>query len=309
MKKQVIIDKGNGLQQRLSYDDGTNKIIPETTFGPRQTDNVLPVVGKNFIDDTDLSVAYGDCLFCKGRDNSLILPFNTQCAILSGIEISYSPCAGPLYQTVLYTINYKGIPLLDHAIHFTFFDQSGKAFAYSIYQDGFFPYSFFLHQGYTDTVKIRVIKNDSIGECVLNIVAKGATPFNLYKDIDKMKVIYDINTKNIKYINLNKVKNLDYIDVLTIQGNSFKITRLLADKIYKIPASPVGIPGSVGDFFWTNQNNLKLIGDRSKAYGDAFNNIAVLGYESMYAGFWSNLFLMEKGIVPDGPRDTGGTGG
>lgn len=24
-----------------------------------------------------------------------------------------------------------------------------------------------------------------------------------------------------------------------------------------------------------------------------------MGYESMYAGFWSNLFLMEKGSLPN----------
>lgn len=312
MKKQVIIDKGNGLQQRLSYDDSTNKIIPETTFGPRQTDNVLPVVGKKFIDETDLSVAYGeDCLFCKGKKGTIELPISTQCAILSGIEVSYSTCAGPLYQTTLYNLAYKGIPTPNTQLFIDFYDSKGVVFSFIIPSHTNNSGSFYLHQNSINRVEIRVFdfKNNKKGECFLSIVAKGAVPLNLYKDPSNMKIVYDLNTGNIKYTNLNKNKNLDYIEVVTSgfgygYGFSYaKLTKLISGKTYKIPGNFSG-KGSHDDMYWSTRANESLTGLDNLKYGDYDATIAILGYEGVFQNFYGNLFEMTKGFVPD-IRDDG----
>jgi len=304
MKKQVIIDKGNGLQQRLSYDDSTNKIIPETTFGPRQTDNVLPVVGKKFIDETDLSVAYGeDCLFCKGKKNTSGISFDTQCAILSGLEVSYSPCAGSLYQTTLYHVSYNGItsPI---KLHFEFYDNKGKVFKYFVFdlKVGNIM-SFYLHQNSTNRVDIRIVEyinRQTAGECILSIISKGAVPLNPYKDIVKMKVIYDPKTNNMKYINSNKNYNLNYIDIASKSlGYSVLTQRLISGKTYNINRRVTTDP-----FYWTNSSLENLV--FSNGGRDA---IAILGYENRIAGIDTNLYMLTLGTLPNGTGENDPNGG
>lgn len=301
MKKQVIIDKGNGLQQRLSYDEGTNKIIPETTFGPRQTDNVLPVVGKKFIDETDLSVAYGeDCLFCKGKKNTSGIPFATQCAILSGLEVSYSTCAGLLYQSTLYNIKYKGVPHIGLSFFYEFYDNQGKVFKYFVTDSN---YSFYLHQNSTNRVDIRLLdfrNKQKQGECILSILAKGAITLNPYKDIVKMKVIYDPITNNIKYVNSNKNYNLNYIDIaVKDSGYNILTRRLISGKIY-------GISGrfTTDPFYWASNSLENLV----FSHGGS-DQIAILGYENTIAGIDTNLFSITRGTLPKGTEDDDHNGG
>jgi hypothetical protein len=320
MKKQVIIDKGNGMQQRLSYDDGTNKIIPETTFGPRQTDNVLPVVGKKFITDTGLSVAYGeDCLFCKGKKNTSGIPFDTQCAILSGFKIYYSPCFGPLFQTILYTVEYNGPHKSpsDYGVWMDFFDKTGTPFTYyaGSLQGGTFSGNsvpFYLHQNSINKVEIRVSETSWTkvkGECVLTIQASGASVTTLYKDNENMKVIFDPTRKRLKYINLNKNKNKNYIDVVVGEWESSPFSylfRMESGKTYDLNVGWNGIAVFSNSLYWTAEDALHLVG-----YSDSSNtlSIAILGYEGLLGGIYTNLFPVTVGILPrDREEDNPGGG-
>lgn len=320
MKKSVIIDKGNGLQQRLSYDDGTNKIIPETTFGPRQTDNVLPVVGKKFIDETDLSVAYGeDCLFCKGKKNTSGIPFATQCAILSGIEVSYSTCAGPLYQTTFYTLKYIGIPMLNYRIVIKFYDTSGVNFESRYLLESDFPETFFLHQNSTNRADISVIttgQNFKTGECILPILAKGASPLNLYKDVDNMKLLFDHRSLRIKYVNLNKNKNLNYVDLMTTYTHfgAVNLVRLYQDKIYSLESTNIFNPNYPGGFrMWWNPD--ATYGNKgSHLIGAVTNNFApdtftILGFEQEVQGRYCNAIYPTHASFPKGTENDPPKGG
>lgn len=314
MIKQVIIDKGNGFQQRLSYDNSTNQIIPEDIVGPRETDNVLAVIGQQAVDSMNLSISAGeDCVFCKGKKNTSGIPFATQCSILNGIEVSYSPCSGPIHKTSLYNIVYKGISRTDAALHFSFYDSTGNLCkTYVLQTISGAKFSFYLHQNSTNKVEIRVLDykiGQTVGECILKIGAYGAIPLNLYKDISNMKIYFDNNTKNIKYINLNKAQNLNYIDVITTQGSSIKITRLISGKTYKIPGNINLGHGSTADFPWLSTNNESLLGFTKGIYTDATNTITILGYEEDRFGTWRNVFIMDPDIVPNGTDDNDNSGG
>lgn len=304
MKKQVIIDKGNGLQQRLSYDDGTNKIIPETTYGPRQTDNALPVVGKKFIDETDLSVAYGeDCLFCKGKKNKSGVPFDTQCAILTQLRVSYSTCAGPLFQSVLFLLS--GTDFVNGwKFYYTFYDKKGIPFQYFQIPVGL-PFSFYLHKNSVSKMDIKIIdEKGKIGECFITIDTKGASVSNLYKNISKMKVIYDPNTHNFKYINTDKSNNLNYIDIVfgSPSDYSVNVKRLISGKTYKIQNNDVRDIKK----YWTSEGNIPLTGFNGTL--GRYNTLPILGYENVLAGFWTNLFVCDPGSLPDNPNDDNGVG-
>lgn len=212
MKKQVIIDKGNGLQQRLSYDDSTNKIIPELNIGQSSVDNVLPVVGKKFIKETGLLSSRGeDCIFCKGKKNISGIPFNTQCELLNGIQASYSPIAGTLHQSSFYSLDYNGIAISGFKFQLIFYDIKGVPVKYVEANPYWFPINFYLHQNSIYRVEIRVKKGKIYGECRLKIILQGQPVLNLYKDPLKMDIIIDRTKKLALYTNKNPSANLNYV--------------------------------------------------------------------------------------------------
>lgn len=318
MKKSVIIDKGNGLQQRLSYDDSTNKIIPETTFGPRQTDNVLPVVGKKFIDETDLSVAYGeDCLFCKGKKNTSGIPFDTQCAILSGFSIAYTRSSGIQRDTSLFSISYNGIPFTSkNYVLYGLYTNKGILVSRSNENYPIYGYMFYLQQpkvkGFKDVVntsKINVCQLgiNTIGECELITTMQGQGSFVPYKNPSAMKVIIDIRGKNryyphgrVKYINTDSKSNLNYIDIpypggiLRCENNKVVYLRL-ERTLYWIDISYNTLTGS---------DSYAQLGSKYREHTPNPNQIPILGYERFLGGYLTNLFecTVEDIVEERGPK-------
>lgn len=313
MKKQVIIDKGNGFQQRLSYDDSTNKIIPETTFGPSETDSLLPIVGKKFIKESGISIGPG-CIFCEGgvlRSSGCSIDKDIQCDFLKNIEVTYTECLGS-FGTSLVRITTGSRIKAGVSIKFS---TPGKTDLYLIGRSipSIFPFMFYIHKSLPVTITFRLVTEEEECECVrtFTIDPKGTCKI-IFKD--PLNIYYDAKNMLIKYVNTSK-KNPDIINLVcsnyqSSDGFIFPIKTGIVYNLsifYKNPAPPRQEYSKI--ILWKDGTSTGYLMGWDSASLAHPPSVAVLGFEHIFNGVLTNEVPVILTTLGKGTGDKGGTGG
>ncbi len=223
MEKQVIIDKGRGMYERVIWDDSTKERIGEDTIGFLKGDNgVVPIVGNEFIGQNASifkdKTFPSECKYCKPNVRRSGISFEIQCKYLTAIEIIFSRpyCE---YGSTLFNLRCT-VQSPDIRYIVKFYDQDNKEYDSLLVDTSQLNFSGYLHTAYPHTITVQVQYRDpeiggeyTTGECIRKFRYLAYVGFsvecviNITSTSAELDITYDRNKQLILYNGVYNLKN------------------------------------------------------------------------------------------------------
>lgn len=166
MEKQVIINKGGGMYERVIWDDVTKERIPEDTIGFLKGDTgVVPIVGNEFIGQNASifkeKTFPSECKYCKPVNEPTGIPLDSQCKLLTAIKVQFTDPYCLLGSTLFNLSCTIALPGLNFSIKF--YDQNNRNYETLFIETNTLNLSGYLHTGIPHTITVQVIDKNAIG--------------------------------------------------------------------------------------------------------------------------------------------------
>jgi len=317
MIKQVIIDKGGGMYERVIWDDVTKKRIGEETIGFLKGDaGVVPIVGNEFIgenaslfrDKTFPSV----CKYCKPNLPKSGISLESQCRLLSAIQVQFTDpyC---VYGSSLFNLSCTlQLPGLRFIIKF--YDENNVEYDSLLIESNQLNFSVYLHTAVPHTITVQVQDSEPgvegkyrIGECIRKfkyLAFLGSS----------VECVIDISRNSLLDITYDPINHLIlYKGVLGLSNFPNQINLITTDGTYGPHYMTPITKGVVTDFttqpalgWFHNPNRYKPayllkninFGNQGSKYNDT---VAILGaFLDDNTGRLSNFWTMKIGTLSKG---------
>jgi len=309
MEKQVIIDKGGGMYERVIWDDSTKERIPEDTIGFLKGDEgVVTIVGNEFIGQnaslfTEKTFP-SECKYCKPGLPNTGLKIVDQCRLLSAIKIEFTKpyC---VYGSTLFNISCAlQLPKLKFLVKF--YDQNNKEYDSLLIDPNQLNFSGYLHTALPHTITVEVVGPDlgtrgkeARGGCIrkfkylayLGAQVECVIDLGVGKELD---IIYDPKRHLILYEdNKNNARFPNEINLITTDNTygPHKMTTIKKGVVIDYTTQPAlgWIEGYGTSYLLRNVN----FGSEN----DYYNTIAILGLNNRNTSGFSNFLTIKTGTL------------
>lgn len=313
MKKQVIIDKGRGMFERVIWDDSTNERIPEDTIGFLKSDTkVVPIVDKSWIKENSAILKDKNfpsvCKYCKPNLPKSGIPIEAQCRLLSAIQVQFtSPYCllGSTLFNLSCTVQLPGLRFICK-----FYDHTNKEYDSLLIDTSQLNFSGYLHTGIPHTITVQVQDSEPgagnkyrVGECIRKFTYLNTTGSTIKCLLDARKdyfsILYDPIHHKILYRSHNGVTNLPnqiYLVTTDTTYGPHYFTPINLDQVTDFTMQPAlgwyttKSLYSRPSYLLRNVNFGQVKGDGTKLY----NTVAVLGlFNDAHGDSYHNFYEVD----------------